>query len=55
MSRFLKGIVLFVVAEQVLLGWAPSADRFTAVELACVDHIAVWMLAKWTTHGEAVS
>src|SRR5262249_2271638 len=33
---------------------APAADGLAAIELACVDHIAVWMLAKWTPHGEAV-
>src|SRR5439155_11606027 len=33
----------------------PAADGLTAVELPGVDHITVWMLAEWTTHGEAIS
>src|SRR6185369_8417771 len=38
-SRFLQGVVLFVVAEQVLLGWAPSADRFTWA----MENFPVWL------------
>ena len=39
MTPFLRGIVAFVVAEQVILGWSPSADRFTWA----MENFPVWL------------
>lgn len=39
MTRTLKWVAVFVLAEQVLLGWSPSADRFTWV----MENVPVWI------------
>ena len=39
MKTTLKWVALFVVVEQIALGWSPSADRFTWV----MENVPVWI------------